>query len=334
MTVRSAVERLAQAVWWRTGHPLSLLLSPLSWVFRGVVALRQSAYRTGRLGVERLGAPVVVIGNISVGGAGKTPLVIRLVELAREWGFKPGVIARGYGSHADHWPQAVRPDSDPRRVGDESVLIAWRTGCPVWVGPDRVAAGRALLSAGDCNLLLCDDGMQHYALARDLEIAVIDTRGLGNGRCLPGGPLREPPSRLQRVDAVVGNGVTPEGGYRMDVVLEALVPLLDSRSPAVAEDFARRTVHAVAGIGDPARFFQTLRWLGMDVLEHPFPDHHPFRPGDIRFDDGLPVLMTEKDAVKCRSFAGPQHWLARVSARLDPGLEQRLSELVRGLADG
>jgi tetraacyldisaccharide 4'-kinase len=326
--------RLAGSVWWKPHHPVAALLSPLSALFRGVVALRRWAYRLGWLPVERLPVPVIVVGNVTVGGAGKTPLVIRLVELARAWGYRPGVIARGYGGNAADWPQAVEADSDPRRMGDEPVLIARRTGCPVWAGPRRAQAGRALLSKGDCNLLLCDDGMQHYALARDLEIAVMDTRGLGNRLCLPAGPLREPPSRLEQVDAVVGNGITPQGGYRMDLVLDALVPLLDPDSGVAPTAFGGRTVHALAGIGNPVRFFQSLRETGLNVIEHPFPDHHPFGPDDIRFGDDLPVLMTEKDAVKCDSFAGPQHWLARVSARLDPGFEQRLSELVRGLADG
>jgi tetraacyldisaccharide 4'-kinase len=331
---RAGLGGLAQAVWWRPHHPVAWLLRPLSWLFRALVVMRRQAYRYGWLRVERLSVPVIVVGNITVGGAGKTPLVIRLVELARTCGLRPGVIARGYGGDAGDWPQAVEPDSDPHRVGDEPVLIVRRTGCPVWVGPHRVEAGRALLAGSDCDLLLCDDGMQHYALARDLEIAVIDERGLGNRLCLPAGPLREPPSRLKRVDLVVGNGTTPEGGLRMDLVLDALVPLLDSRSGVSPAVFAGRRVHAVAGIGNPSRFFESLRAAGLYVIEHPFPDHHPFAPDEIRFDDGLPVLMTEKDAVKCRSFAGPEHWLARVSARLDSDLEQRLSELIRGLADG
>jgi tetraacyldisaccharide 4'-kinase len=339
-----AIERLtdlAQAVWYG-GHPLALVLTPLSWLYRGGVALRRVAYRAGLRRVGRCTKPVVVVGNLTVGGTGKTPLVVWLAECLRRHGCRPGIVTRGYGGEAGMWPQEVRTDSDPAVVGDEPVLLARRARCPVVVGPDRYRAAEVLLER--CDVIVSDDGLQHLALHRDLEIAVIDAvRRFGNGRLLPAGPLREPLKRLASVDLVVEN----DGQGGRDVV-RALAPLrvpgrvvypmqcgaLSLRS--LADDHALATtawqgcvVHAVAGIGHPERFFAILAALGFGVIPHPYPDHHRFAPSDITFADGLPVIMTEKDAVKCRRFAAPGHWYLPIAAHLPPEFEQRLIELLR-----
>ncbi|CDH47708.1 putative Tetraacyldisaccharide 4'-kinase [Candidatus Contendobacter odensis Run_B_J11] len=216
-------------------------------------------------------------------------------------------------------------DSDPRQVGDEPVLLAQRCRCPVVVGPDRVAAARALLAAYDCNVILSDDGLQHYRLRRDLEIAVVDGfRRMGNGACLPAGPLREPLSRLRKVDFVVGNGAARGNEYLMCLRGDTAISLADPYVSAALAGFRHRTIHAVAGIGDPGRFFEYLRQVRLHILEHPFPDHHVFRLEDLHFPQDMPVLMTEKDAVKCRSFAPEGCWYVPVSAQLEPAFEEDL----------
>ncbi len=322
------------AFWWRSRGLLALALLPLSWLFCLVADLRRLAYRRGWLHSTRVPVPVIVVGNITVGGAGKTPLVLHLIDLLRSLGHRPGVISRGYGARSALGPRPVTGDSDPRELGDEPVLVARRAACPVWVAPRRAEAARALLDQGGCDVLICDDGLQHYALQRDLEIALVDNRGLGNGLCLPAGPLRERAARLARVDAVVGNGTDWPGAWRMDLEPQRLVGVSGLAGERALDELVGERVHALAGIGSPARFFATLRGAGLRPLEHPLPDHHAFRPTDIAFDDGLAVLMTEKDAVKCAQFAGPQHWYLRVGARLDDDGERRLRELLRGLNYG
>ena len=315
--------RLAR--FWYSYNPVSLFLWPLGLAFGVAVMLRRLAYRGGLLKQDKIGVPVVVIGNLSVGGTGKTPLVIRLVEVLREAGYRPGVVSRGYGGKSRVWPRRVAPDSDPNEVGDEPLLIAQRGRCPVVVDPDRVAAVRELLRYYDCDVVLSDDGLQHYRLDRDVEIAVVDgARRLGNGFCLPAGPLREPARRLRSVDFVVGNGAAREGEFLMTLVAERAVNLIDPDISCSLTAFRRDLVHAVAGIGDPSRFFTMLSARDLHVLEHPFPDHHPYVSADLDFDDDLPVLMTEKDAVKCRSWAKEWHWYVPVRTRLDPELERQL----------
>lgn len=314
---------------WYGSHPLSILLAPLSGLFCLAVAARRYAYRAGLLRSDKLPVPVIVIGNISVGGTGKTPLVIYLVEALREAGHRPGVVSRGYGGRAATWPQVVNADSDPALVGDEPVLIARRAGCPVAVAPRRAAAARRLLAEHGCDVIVCDDGLQHYALTRDLEIAVIDgVRRLGNGRCLPAGPLREPPARLRTVDMIVVNGAGSSDECGMQLTGTTAFPLRDSNGACELGEWRGRTVHGVAGIGNPERFFAHLRGQGLNVVEHPFPDHHRFNAADVRFADDLPVLMTEKDAVKCRAFAQPQLWYVPVTAQLDAACEQQLQRLL------
>ena len=308
------------------------LLAPFSLIFFLLVVLRRIAYRMAWLRVERLPVPVVVVGNIAVGGTGKTPLVIWLAERMRQAGYRPGIVSRGYGGSAKR-PAPVRPDSDPDVVGDEPVLLARRGACPVWVGRNRAEAARQLLAFHpEVNLILSDDGLQHYALARDVELVVVDgERGFGNGWLLPAGPLREPRARLMSVDAVVVNGgqslpdvpvpqfaMTLSGGHfwRLGRVGES----------AGAEHFIGRTVSAVAGIGNPERFFRKLRQLGIQARGHALPDHHRYGAADIPAGT---VLMTEKDAVKCARFDLPDAWALAVDAEIDAGLERIILERIR-----
>lgn len=305
--------------------PLHLLLLPLSAVFVLLSGLRRLAYRAGLLTSERLPVPVVVVGNITAGGSGKTPLVIWLAGVLREAGWHPGVISRGYGGSA-RTPCAVSPDSDPAVVGDEPLLIARSGGVPVWVGRSRAEAGRALLAAEPgVDVLLADDGLQHYALARDVEIVVVDgARRFGNGWPLPAGPLREPVSRLRSVDAVVVNGGEGEAAAgRVPQFAMALRPGLFRRLGApgrtrAAADFGGGEVHAVAGIGHPQRFFDTLDALGLRAVPHPFPDHHPYDRSDLPAGT---LVMTAKDAVKCEAFALPDAWVLEVDAVVEGGLQ-------------
>jgi tetraacyldisaccharide 4'-kinase len=313
---------------WYGSHPLSFALLPLSALFRVVVSVRRFAYYSGVLRTHKLPVPVIVVGNITVGGTGKTPLVIWLVEALRAAGHRPGVVSRGYGGDAAVWPQPVTADSDPAKVGDEPVLIARRAACPVVVAPQRVAAARRLIADYACDVVVCDDGLQHYALRRDAEIVVIDgERRLGNGRCLPAGPLRETAARLRSVDLTVVNGAALPGECRMQLSGSVARSLAGPPRERDLGEWRGSTVHGVAGIGNPGRFFGHLRGQGLKVVEHPFPDHHRFQAEDLSFGDDLPVIMTEKDAVKCRDFAGPLHWYVPVSARIDDGCQQRLQRL-------
>ncbi len=318
--------------YWNSRSAIVWLLLPLALVFGAVAGLRRVLYRFGILSIRRFPVPVIVVGNLSVGGTGKTPLVIWLAEYLHGKGWRPGIVARGYGGRATHWPQQVRGDSDPAVVGDEAVMLAQRSGCPVCVAPDRPAAVAALLQHTDCNIVLSDDGLQHYALGRDIEIVVIDgQRRFGNGLLLPAGPLREPVRRLGQVDLVVTNGAAQAGEFAMRLRRPELLPLHQPTAAIAIAHFEGAQVHAVAGIGNPQRFFQLLRRHGLQPLEHPFPDHHAFVPGDIRFGDGLPVLMTEKDAVKCRRFADDDCWTVRVEAQPDASFVHRLNELLAQL---
>jgi tetraacyldisaccharide 4'-kinase len=311
--------------YWADKNLVAVLLLPLAGLFIGLAALRRAAYRLGIFNVTRLPVPVIVVGNITVGGTGKTPLTMWLVQRLRDAGFTPGVISRGYGGRASTWPQWVTADSDPTQVGDEPVLIAQRTACPLAVAPQRVAAARMLLERAPCDVLICDDGLQHYALARDVEIAVVDAaRNFGNGWRLPAGPLRESVVRLRTVDFVVMHGVASAAEFSLQLELTSAYNLRDTARVRDIISFASGVVHAVAGIGHPARFFEQLRASGVQLVEHPFPDHHVYTPGDLNFGDDLPVLMTEKDAVKCRAFAAAHCWAVTAQARVD----ERLATLV------
>lgn len=321
-----------EAIWYG-GHPAGLVLLPLGWLFRLGVALRRLAFQLQLRGVKRMEVPVIVVGNISVGGTGKTPLIIWLSRyLGRD--FRPGVVCRGYGGRSRNWPQKVRADSDPATVGDEAVLLAKRCGCPVAAGPDRAASAKALVEHENCNLILSDDGLQHLSLARDIEIAVIDgARRHGNGRCLPAGPLREPPSRLKSVDVVVTNGEAERGEFRMLVRPWKAMSVNGDAPPRDLGTFAGMPVHALCAIGNPNRFFDMLHQARLNVVPHVFPDHHVFSQSDIEFGDDFPVLMTEKDSVKCRRFAGARHWYVPVRAELDASFALRLGMLLANVAE-
>ena len=311
--------------YWVDKNLIAVLLLPLALLFAGLAALRRSAYQIGVFKVTRLPVPVIVVGNITVGGTGKTPLTMWLVQRLQTAGFTPGVVSRGYGGRALAWPQWVTASSDPTQVGDEPVLIAQRAGCPVVVAPQRVAAARMLLARAHCDVLICDDGLQHYALARDIEIAVVDSaRKFGNGWRIPAGPLREAVTRLRTVDFIVMHGEAGTAEFAMQLELGNAYNLRDATSVREVTSFRGGTVHAVAGIGYPARFFQQLRAAGVQLIEHPFPDHHIYVSNDLNFGDNRPVLMTEKDAVKCRTFAAAHCWVVTAQALVD----ERLATLV------
>lgn len=318
--------RLSPALW---------LLSPLLLPLTGLFALLAGWHRRNAKPVS-LPVPVVVVGNITVGGAGKTPLTIALARQLAQRGWRPGIVSRGYGGNAAQ-PQPVHFDSSPAEVGDEPILLARRSGVPVWVGRHRAGAGLALLAAHpEVDVILCDDGLQHYRLARDVELAVFDGRGAGNGWRLPLGPLREPLSRLAAVDAVICHGL-PDQRLPPDVLQFAMrlqagdfYRLDDAGQTAVAADFTGQKRYALAGIGDPGRFFRTLESLGLAFEAHPFPDHHPYVAADLAFaKDGI-LLMTEKDAVKCAGLTAGETWVLPVEAELSPALIDLILEKIHG----
>jgi tetraacyldisaccharide 4'-kinase len=315
---------------WYEPNPLSVLLIPLAWLFCLVVILRRFFYRANIFKAEKLPVPVIVIGNITVGGTGKTPLVVAITEHLKSQGFNPGIVSRGYGGKATSWPQAVNENSDPAQVGDEAVLLARRCQCPMSVGPNRSQAARTLLDKPACNVIISDDGLQHYALHRTIEVVVLDgARRFGNKRCLPAGPLREPAQRILEADYVVANGTAQGNEIEMMLHMQAARNLKDTKLVQELSELANKSVHAVAGIGNPQRFFSQLKSMGIDVIEHPFKDHHPYSKNDIQFNDKLPVLMTEKDAVKCLSFAQDNHWYVPVAAEVNKNFLENLTEQVR-----
>jgi len=269
--------------------------------------------------------PVIVVGNITVGGTGKTPLVIHIAELLKESGYKPGIISRGYGGESEEWPQKVTAASHPRLVGDEPVLMATRTKVPVVVGADRNTDMQCLLNTYDCDVIISDDGLQHYKMPRTVEIVVIDgQRRLGNGLCLPGGPLRESAKRLNTCDFVVTNGDNPKNGeYAMHVVGHRLISL-NHHGNKVLTDFVGKTVHAVTGIGNPERFFTHLEQAGLSIIRHCFVDHHAFQKQQLMFDDDYPVIITEKDAVKCKGFSVDNCWYLPIEADLSAEFDQAI----------
>ena len=315
---------------WYRRSALAWLLWPASVAFGVLVLARKFLFKIGILKSSHPGIPVIVVGNIVAGGSGKTPLVIWIAEFLKKNGWSPAIVSRGYGARETS-PRAATIASKAEEVGDEPIVLSRRSGCPVWVGADRVATVRALRAKHEeVDVLILDDGLQHYRLRRDVEIAVVDGRGSGNGFLLPAGPLREPAWRLRTVDAVVTNGWSKRGAFSMRLEGETFHRMTDSNDRRTAAAFAGQKVHAVAGIGDPNRFFAHLVRLGVKPVPHPFPDHHPFRPEDLDFGAGAPVVMTEKDAVKLRHAARPEWWVLPVTARLDPAfgdfLQGKLNE--------
>lgn len=346
---RARIESVLAREWLRRGA-LAKSLWPLSLLFRMLVGLRRGLFAAGVFRSHGLGRPVIVVGNIFIGGTGKTPFTIWLVETLQQAGWKPGVISRGYRSE-DGNPRLVTSASDPRQAGDEPVLIASRTRCPVMVGRKRVEAARALLEQHpEVNVIVSDDGLQHYALARDLEIVLFDTRGAGNGWMLPAGPLREPASRrcdfaihnLQANDAGIHSRTSPcERAYPMRLVPGLLQSLADptvTKSLKALNDVARAgsgmRVAAAAGIGNPARFFTMLKTAGLVFEELPLPDHYAYQDNPFPALQADIILITEKDAVKCRQIDAIRRdsriWVVPVTADIDESLAARILERVRG----
>lgn len=289
------------------------ILIALSFVYQNMVAFRRACYTWGIKKIHRLNVPVIIVGNITVGGMGKSPLVLYLSDYLVAQGWRPGIISRGYKGAHNHLPQMVSSDSDPFLVGDEPVMLAKQTTCPVMVCRDRVAAARALLAQTDCNIIISDDGLQHYALYRDIEIAVMGAeRRWGNGHCLPAGPLREPIARLSEVDFICVQGED------MRCIPGDIYQIVNRQTILDVADFTQYPIHAVAGIGNPQPFFAMLRSQGLQIIEHIFSDHHFFTAEDIDFGFESLVIMTEKDAVKCKHFADDRHWCLPISLDVDP----------------
>lgn len=318
---------------WYGSPGILLLLWPLEILFRLLIIQRRFFYSIGLFSSWRAPVPVIVVGNVVVGGVGKTPLVIALVEYLKSQGYRPGVVSRGYGGKPQLGLQTVSADSLASEVGDEPLLIASRTGCPCVVGSNRANAVRKLLAESVCDLVISDDGLQHYSLERDLELVVVDKhRQYGNGHCLPVGPLREPLSRLSSVDFIISNGGSEY--HSIKIVPAQWINLLTGEQldklPASA---GGRTDHAVCGIGNPQGFYSTLSDLGLDYQIHSFADHHLFHLEDFDFARGGRLLMTEKDAVKCRDFATGNMWYlsvdAVVSAAMYADLSARLNEIFK-----
>lgn len=326
--MKKTLTRSLTDIWYKDPF-IGTWLMPFGFLFADIVRFRRFLYRINVLKTQRLPVPVIIVGNITVGGTGKTPLIIALAQLLTAQGYKVGIISRGYGG--DKTTQLVTENSTAAHVGDEALLIAKQTACPVAVAPLRIEAGRLLLAQHDCNVILSDDGLQHYALHRDIEIAVIDgERRFGNGYCLPAGPLREPIPRLNTVDFIVVNGEkSDEREYVMQLTGDTAINLATGETKPL-EQFIGNTVEAVAGIGNPDRFFKLLGRAGLSINTHSFPDHHPFSARDLDFKNT--VLMTEKDAVKCTSFAKENHWFVPVTATLDPNFVHALLALVESLS--
>ncbi|MEY2696270.1 MAG: hypothetical protein RL333_408 [Pseudomonadota bacterium] len=330
MYVQQWVHRLTQHLWYEREQPNPLLV-PFGKAYAQGVGLVREAYETGRIASRGLPVPVIVIGNITVGGTGKTPLTIWLAQQLKARGYRPGILSRGYGGITPRRPLEVTINTSTRLAGDEPVMMARKTGCPVFIFPKRVDAGHALIARHGVDILIADDGLQHHELERDLEIAVVDgARGFGNGHPLPAGPLREPIERLDQVDFVVYNGGTSKSdGVQMQLVGSRLTNLRQNCMKRTLDHFKGQKVHAIAGIGNPDRFFRQLEAAGLDIEAHPFPDHHAYTAKDLAFAEGRPLLMTEKDAVKCGAFAREDDWFLPVDAELPQGFTDAILNKLR-----
>ncbi|WP_422526967.1 tetraacyldisaccharide 4'-kinase [Serratia fonticola] len=318
---------------WSGSSLVYLLLLPLSWLYGLVSGLIRLSYRCGLRKSWRAPVPVVIVGNLTAGGNGKTPMVIWLVEQLQQRGYRVGVVSRGYGGKSAIYPLVLDAQTTTRQAGDEPVLIFQRTGAPVAISPKRAEAVQALLNQGELDLIITDDGLQHYALQRDFELVVIDgVRRFGNGWWLPAGPMRERVSRLKTVDACVANGgVAQPGEIAMKLQAQDAVNIASGeRRPAIELPH----VVAMAGIGHPPRFFATLEKLGVEVeREVAFADHQEYNHGQLAAlaTQGQTLLMTEKDAVKCRAFAQPDWWYLPVEAVLPTEQAERLLQGIQKL---
>lgn len=313
--------------WYQPPSFITYLLAPLAGVYRIFAQAKALAYRNQLLAAKRFSVPVIVVGNLTVGGAGKTPLVIALAKSLQQRGYRPGIVSRGYGSKSNIFPLLINENSSVLEAGDEPLLIAKHTKMPVVIDPNRPRAVEYLLANDDVNVVLTDDGLQHYRLARDVELVVVDgDRRFGNQFCLPAGPLREPMSRLQQVDFVIINGAARLGEERMQLLTNGFARVANM---AVDIPLAPQRVHAVAGIGNPQRFFASLRQQGFEVIAHPFPDHHWFSEQELAFADDLPVIMTEKDAVKCQGFANQNLFVSKINATISDTFVMNLINLIK-----
>ncbi|MEY4728845.1 MAG: tetraacyldisaccharide 4-kinase [Pseudomonadota bacterium] len=330
------MERYIESLWYRIS-PWHILLWPLSLAYGAVTAIRRALYRANIFKTQSVPVPVIVVGNITAGGSGKTPLVIWLAEFLQQQGYRPGVISRGYGREGDD-VREVASQSRAAEVGDEPLLISRRANCPVVVGRDRVAAAQMLLEKNpQVNVIISDDGLQHDKLARQMEICVVDgARGFGNGCLIPAGPLRETTARLNQVDALIVNGEDNNSSIKSNTYVSTMklagsrfTNLHATEVQAQPDYFKGKNIHAVAGIGNPSRFFAHLNSLGLQITHHAFPDHHVFSAEDITFANADAVLMTEKDAVKCSSFATEHCWSLAVSAELDATFGARVLEKLK-----
>jgi tetraacyldisaccharide 4'-kinase len=326
--MRHAIASFLDRIWYGGGRSAWCLL-PLTWLYRLAFAVHRRSSMPRRAALRRR-IPIVVVGNLTVGGTGKTPLVLYLVEQLRDRGFTPAIVSRGYRAKSQGAVVEVLVSDDVERVGDEPLLLARRSGCPVVVGADRRAAVAYVAAQTGADVVVSDDGLQHHALPRDFEIVVVDgKRGLGNGLCLPAGPLREPATRLNCVDAVVVNGAgwSCPGALQAKVRADSAVRFADGAVRALA-DFAGRQVHAVAGIGHPERFFGLLEKAGLRVIAHPHEDHASLASADVGFGDELPVFVTEKDAVKLPTGTQAEVWVVRIDMEFEPGDGKRLVDAI------
>jgi tetraacyldisaccharide 4'-kinase len=303
---------------WQKKNFLAYLLWPLSFIYRIFIFVRRKFYQFHFLKINYLSIPIIVVGNITIGGTGKTPVVIALALFLKEKGWRPGIISRGYGGNTKHFPCLVHQNSNAREVGDEPILIAQHTGCPTIIDPDRSRGAKSLLKRSNCNIVISDDGLQHLSLGRDIEIVVVDgERRFGNNFCLPAGPLREPISRLNSVDFIISKGTAQTNEFKLCLIPDYFYQLIQAKNKQSKEYFLGKKVHAVAGIGNPNQFFKALRKLGLNIIEHPFPDHYLFKPRDFNYGDDAIVIMTEKDAVKCVGFVDARLWCLRTKTALD-----------------
>lgn len=310
---------------WQKKNFLVYLLWPLSIIYCGFIFLRRKFYQLHLLKINYLSVPVIVVGNITVGGSGKTPVVIVLAQFLKEKGWRPGIISRGYGGNTKNFPCQVHQNSNAREVGDEPLLIVRHTGCPTIIDPNRSRGAKALLKRSNCNVVISDDGLQHLSLGRNIEIIVIDGElRFGNNFCLPAGPLREPASRLNSVDFVVSKGKSLANEFRLSLIPGYFYQLIQPEIKKTTEYFHGKTLHAVAGIGNPDQFFKCLRDIGLTIVEHPYPDHHLFKPRDFNYGDDAIIIMTEKDAVKCVGFVDARLWCLNAKTVLDTSFLKRV----------
>lgn len=328
-------ERLSRA--WYSDQRWPLVMKPLSKLAAVIIAYRRQRFL--QQGAHwKSPVPLIIVGNITIGGTGKTPLVQALVSHLKAWGYHPGIISRGYGGKSDVYPLPVTPSLSADQCGDEPLMLAQTTGCPVYVDPDRCAAAQAMLKHEQVDIIISDDGLQHYRLDRDIEFVVIDgERGVGNGQLLPAGPLREPVTRLDTVDYVIVNGKSKLKDFlefpSMSLIPIALVNLSSGKAIPVNEmaaTFKGQTIQAIAGIGNPDRFFNTLRACKLEIQTKAFADHHAYSKADLDYNG--PIIMTEKDAVKCYAHATTDHWYLKVEAQLPDALFSSLRERLRQIS--